>query len=186
MTHPVPSFIQTGINCIPVYGPVRTGIVVGSFLLETFLKYVDTSTPNIVQRKGLDIQVRSLRVIQILALLGATRIFSSKFVSIPVSVMMAALMIPKIELLIDLYTGAKKFGDQGVVNTQMPSSGPIINKSLLYAGLCTKVVNIFAVGLFASTLFSQKHVSTVAAGVSSMAIAQLTLYNGFKDFDPNG
>jgi hypothetical protein len=169
-------FVQSAVDRIPVYGTPRTVIAVGSLLIETYLKYTAPDFPTKSEKVGLDIKIKGLRIIQILALLGATRIFSSKLISIPVSIGMVVLWIPKIEKFIDLCTGAKEL--DGKVNTNIRSCTPIINNALLYGGYCTKVVNIFA-----SKLFSQKPVSAVATGVSSMAVAYLTLYNGFKDFD---
>ncbi|MGD0664755.1 MAG: hypothetical protein ABSA17_03365 [Rhabdochlamydiaceae bacterium] len=179
-------FVQSAVDRIPVYGTPRTAIAVGSLLIETYMKYNDKSRENNNQRYVFNAQVNMLRTVQILSLLGATRIFSSKLISIPVSVALIALCIPKIQLGFDFLTGAKTINvDSGRVmqDPNRPSCTPIINNALLYGGFCTKVVNIFAVGLFASKLFSEKPISAVASGVSAMAVAYLTLYNGFKDFD---
>ena len=47
-----------------------------------------------------------------------------------------------------------------------------------------KVINVFAVGLFAKQLFEKKSVSMAAMAVSSAAMAGLSVYNVYKDFYP--
>ena len=97
-----------------------------------------------------------------------------------------SLCTPKIQLGFDFY-GSKQYCQFRTSNTKYEQIflTPILyNFAAYYGGYCTKVVNIFAVGTFSLTkLFSQKPVSAVATGVSSMAVAYLTFYNGFKDFD---
>lgn len=145
-------FVQTGIDRIPVYGSWRVAAIGVCLAMETLTR-ADEEGNKLIK------PLRVFKSLQIIACLGATPIFKSYWVSIPATATLLLLATTRMGGLID------------------KRSKPKVNKAIIRMDICTKVVSVFAVGLFAKHLFDRKGVSTVAMAVSSIAMFGLSVYN---------
>jgi hypothetical protein len=209
MTNLVGPIVQAVANRIPNFGPARSGIIAAALIMElvspnlanlgknALITLLQKTVPiserdgltkivNIIDIKGF---IKGLnKVNQIVACLGATRVFSSYWVSIPATcVIISSWYLTSFFFVIvnsGLLESANNENNIELNNILMRIKNPVslVNNVFLGLDVCAKVVNIFAITLFAKQLFSNKHASAVAASVAFAAMLSMSAYNLYPHF----